>query len=247
MQLLTFTFLLLSNLNCIAKEVAKSEKAAMNTSTTASVSEILLAECKPQIDPKTKTEEFFARAEAEKAGLSKEELLARLIYSESLSTGYWNDKCTAKSEDDIMMTIGWGIMNRINQKARSSLDAYSDVIFMKNQFRTSFSSKKINPFAQAFLCPFKSDKYLNQTQKKPTAADLYKKSQEIANSIVTDYEKNGIKAEYKSITNFFYPYSEYFGEMRPKWAANKDPNKNKGYLKNLGFGNKPCVETYRLK
>lgn len=247
MKLLTLIFIFLLNLDSFANEVAKSVEPVKINSENISPAAVSLAECKPQKDPKTNTEETLVRAEAEKAALSREELLARLIYSESLSTGYWNDKCTAKSEDDIMTTIGWGIMNRVKQKSKTSLDAYSDVIFMKGQFRTSFSSKKINPFAQAFLCPLKSDAYLNQTTKKPTAMNLYKKSQEIANSIIVDYEQNGIKKEYNSITNFFYPYSEYFGEMRPKWATNKDPNKNKGYIKNLGFGVKPCVETYRIK
>ncbi|MGZ3797582.1 MAG: hypothetical protein ACXVB1_14520 [Pseudobdellovibrionaceae bacterium] len=245
-----FIFLILSIFNtfCLAGEVGKGtateHTAAKTTSTQASIE---LGGCKPQIDPKTKTEEAFARAEAEKSELSKEELLARLIYSESLSTGYWKEHCNAKSEDDIMTTIGWGIMNRVKGKAKVNLDAYSDIIFGKSQFRTSFSSKKTNPFAEAFLCPLKSEAYLKQTAKKTSAIDLYKKSQKIANDIIVDYEKSGIPKEYKGITNFFYPQSEFFGEMRPPWAPDKDATKNKGYLNTLGVTDKPCVESYRLK
>lgn len=202
-----------------------------------------LQDCKPA----TTDPESAARRAAEAAGLSKEELLARLIYSESLSTGYWNNGCKAKSDTDIMTGIGWGIMNRVKSKATASLDAYSDVIFGKLQFSTSFSSKKKNPFAEAFLCPTKSDTYLNTARVPAKAAELYKKAQDTAKKIVSEYEANGIPANYKGITNFFYPESEYFGEMRPKWAPSKDPSQNKGYVNLLDAGNPPCVEFYRLK
>jgi hypothetical protein len=245
-RILFLLLLTIFNANGIAGEVAKGPATASSKPSTSQAA-VELGECKPQVDTKTKTEEGFARAQAEKAGLSKEELLARLIYSESLSTGYWKEICNAKSEDDIMKTIGWGIMNRVKGKAKLSLDAYSDIIFGKNQFRTSFSSKKTNPFAEAFLCPLKSGGYLNQTTKKPTAINLYKKSQKIASDIITAYEKSGISDEYKGITNFFYPHSEFFGEMRPKWAPDKDATKNKGYLNTLDVSDKPCIESYRLK
>lgn len=245
-----FIFLLLTafTLNCFAAEIARSSGVTGASSAgRASQAAVELGSCKPQVDPKTNTEEAFARSEAEKAGLSKEELLARLIYSEALSTGYWKRGCNANSEDAIMESIGWGIMNRVKKKANSSLDAYSDVIFGKSQFRTSFSGKKGNPFAEAFLCPLKSQSYLDLTPEKPNANNLYKKSHTIANNIIVEYEKNGLPKEYKGITNFFYPHSEFFGEMRPSWAKEKDATKNKGYLNTLKVTEKPCVESYRLK
>lgn len=245
---MTIILLSLFSFSSFAGELAKGTAAyGAVTTVVASQASVELGGCKPHVDARTKTEEQFARNEAEKSGLSKEELLARLIYSEALSTGYWKNACKAKSESDIMKSIGWGIMNRVKSKARSSLDAYSDVIFDKNQFRTSFSGKKSNPFAEAFLCPLKSQKYLDKTSRKPTATTLYKKAQVLATEIVSEFEKNGIPQSYRGITNFFYPHSEFFGELRPTWAPAKIPTKNKGYVNTLGVNDKPCVESYRLR
>ncbi|WP_413289465.1 hypothetical protein [Bdellovibrio sp. HCB337] len=253
--MISLLFSLLS-LSSFAGEVAQSTQAGTSsvsaTATTSNSSPadqaaIELADCKPQVDPRTNTEEKFARNEAEKAGLSKEELLARLIYSEGLSTGYWKKKCNANTDDDIMKNIGWGIMNRVKTRASTTLDAYSDVIFGKNQFRTSFSRARANPFANAFLCPLKSQKYLDGATEKVDAKELYKKTQAIAESIIAEYERSGIPTTYKGITNFFYPYSEFFGEIRPEWAKDKDPSKNRGYLNILKVARKPCVESYKLR
>lgn len=241
-----FLFVTILNLNCIASEVAKSS-GSLRTSEVKSSSGFIaeLGGCKPQKHPKTNTEEAFARAEAEKADLSKEELLARLIYSESLSTGYWNGRCNSKSEEDIMTAIGWGIMNRVKGKAKSSLDPYSKVIFARRQFSTSFSTAKTNPFAEAFLCPLKSEDYLSKALKKASATELFKKSQKIANDVITEYEKSGLPKKYKGITYIFYPQSEYSAK-RQSWAKNDDPTKNKGYFNILDIAEAPCVEAYRL-
>lgn len=184
------------------------------------------------------------RFAAVKANLSPNEILARLIFSEALSTGYWKERCTADSEDDIMILIGWGVLNRL--KAKTS-DSYFNVIFAKDQFRTSFSSKRKNPFAEAFLCPLKAQDYLDMTSKKGNSALLYKKAQAIADELVSTYDQSGIPKDFQGMTNFFYPYSEFFGEMRPPWAKNKDPKKNKGYLSHLNGSKKPCVEAYQIQ
>lgn len=190
------------------------------------------------------SEELNVRFAAAKADLSHNEVLARLILSETLSTGYWKNLCTADAEDEIMILIGWGIINRLKSK---SSDAYYNVIFAKNQFRTSFSSKRKNPFAEAFLCPLKAQAYLEAAPKMGSAAELYKKARAIADELVTTYDQSGIPKDYQGITNFFYPYSEFFGEKRPLWAANKDPKKNKGYLSHLNGSKKPCVEAYQIQ
>ena len=198
------------------------------------------------------SEEARARHEAEKAKLKTADILARLIYSEALSSGYWRGVCKAKSEADLFETIGWGIMNRV-QKAGP--DAYYGVVFAKNQFRTSFSparrsiagfeGKVVNPFAIAFLCPLRAKDYLSRTSNKPSAEALYTNARDIAGKIIRTYSEDGIPTPYRGITNFFYPHSEFFGEMRPPWAKNSDPVKNKGYLNLLDVTN-PCVEFYRL-
>lgn len=198
------------------------------------------------------SEEARARHEAEKAKLKTADILARLIYSEALSSGYWRGVCRAKSDDALFEMIGWGIMNRVR---KAGPDAYYGIIFAKNQFRTSFSSarrpiagfqgKVVNPFAIAFLCPLRAKDYLGHTPSKPPAEALYTKARDIAGKIIRTYSEDGIPTPYRGITNFFYPRSEFFGEMRPPWAKNSEPAKNKGYLNLLDVTN-PCVEFYRL-
>ena len=208
--------------------------------------EIELGNCKPQEDLKTKSEEGFAKAEAEKNDLPKEEILARLIYSETLSTGYWHGLCSAPSVESMMEGIGWGVMKRVQAKSKSQLDPYKEAIFALKQFRTSFSGKKQNAFAEAFLCPLKSDTYLSKATVKSEAAVLYKQAQDTAKKMIATYEKSALPAEYKKITNFFYPKSEFFGEMRPSWAKDPDAAKNKGYKNILKVDKNPCIEFYQL-
>lgn len=226
--------------------VGGSSAPSTKSSKAIDYAAIELAGCKPQEDLKTKNEESFAKAEAEKNDLPKEEILARLIYSETLSTGYWHGLCEAPSVKSMMEGIGWGVMKRVKAKEKSHLDPYKEAIFAPKQFRTSFSGKKENPFAEAFLCPLKSDAYLSKATVKTGAVDLYKQAQDIAKTIIANYEKSGLPADYKKITNFFYPKSEFFGEMRPAWAKDKDPSKNKGYKNILKVNQNPCIEFYAL-
>jgi hypothetical protein len=203
-----------------------------------------LGRCIPQKDSFNGTEETYARREAEKARLSDHEVLARLIFSESLSTGYWRRQCNAPSDKLIMETIGWGIMNRV-EKFKQNSDPYYDVVFQKNQFRTSFSTKKNNPFAASFLCPLKAQDYLDRAGTNASALDLYREAKSISKKIVDQFKTHGIPLSFRGITNFFYPKSEFFGELRPSWAKNSIPEKNLGYL-DLLKSRAPCVEFYKF-
>lgn len=198
-----------------------------------------LGGCQQQIDPVHRSEEYFVRQEAEKAGLNQVEVLARLIYSESLSTGYWKKRCEAPSSEKLMEAIGWGILNRV-ELIKSHPNPYTEVIFKKNQFRTSFSSKKKNPFAIAFLCPNRAEDYLQGISADLSAVALYQQAQRVAHQLVSEYQKKGIPLRLRGITHFFYPRSEFFGELKPTWAV-------KAKEVNLFNSKNPCVEFYRLK
>lgn len=195
------------------------------------------------------SEESFARKKAEEAGLSREEILARLIYSESISSGYWNNKCNAPSGEAVMESVGWGIMNRVKAKLKKVSDGYSEAIFEKKQFRTSFSQSE-KSFAIDFLCPLKAQAYLNQgSEKRPneeySAEKLYQTAQNTAKKIIEKYEDKGIPKDYQNIGNFFYPESDFMGHVRPTWAPKLKPEDNVGYMNILKVAEKPCVEFYR--
>jgi hypothetical protein len=226
---------------------------AKTQASTSGTGILQLNECKPALE----SPEAAARAAASRVSLTKAEVLSRLIFSESLSTGFWKKRCSPPDDgNQLMQAIGWGIMNRVSKQPHSNSDStkpYYDVVFAPNQFVTSFSiaKGKANPFAESFLCPLMSQDYLNQAaaDRKISAAELYAAALKIAEQIVQEYDSAGkLPDEYKGITNFFYPRSEYFGELRPKWAPNSDATKNPGYL-NLfksKSGEHPCAEFYHL-
>ncbi len=74
-----------------ATEVASSfeDKGKSARISIAQQAIVELGNCKPA----RSDEESSARKLAEAQGLSKEEILARLIFAEALSTGYWNARC----------------------------------------------------------------------------------------------------------------------------------------------------------
>lgn len=245
MSLLGFLFIFQST---FASELAGSKAAQVAKPVRPiSYAQVELNNCQPQEEAASKkTEEDFAKTAAQNNDLPKEEILARLIFSETLSTGFFKNHCQAPSAEAIMESIGWGVMKRVAAKKKTVLDPYTAVVFAKMQFRTSFSGKKKNDFAEAFLCPLRSANYLKEATTPVDAAALYKKAQETAQKVIGQYEEKGLSLKYKKITNFFYPRSEFFGEMRPSWAKDKDLKKNKGYVNILEVFENPCVEFYEL-
>ncbi|MDQ2693899.1 MAG: cell wall hydrolase [Pseudomonadota bacterium] len=85
-----------------------------------------------------------------KADPAAEELLARLVYAESLSTGFADDPL-------VHQAIAWGVMNRVRLgEASPSLrqrygSGVAGVIFRKGQFNPAVSPR--SRFSGAFLCP----------------------------------------------------------------------------------------------
>ena len=78
------------------------------------------------------------------------ELLGRLVYAESRSTGFADD-------GGVYQAIAWGVMNRVRLGEASSAmrrrygDGVAGVIFRKGQFNPAVSPR--SPFSRDFLCP----------------------------------------------------------------------------------------------
>lgn len=78
------------------------------------------------------------------------ELLGRLVYAESRSTGFADD-------GRVYQAIAWGVMNRVRLGEVSSAmrrrygDGVAGVIFRKGQFNPAVSIR--SPFSRDFLCP----------------------------------------------------------------------------------------------
>jgi hypothetical protein len=223
--------------NCVSQQTAKTKIEYKPTE--------LLA-----CHPGAQDEEVAALKAAQGAKITAVEMLGRLILSESMSTGFWSGRCQSpKGSQGLLEGIGWGIANRIlpQLKKLSIENAVENEVFKPKNFRTSFTSKKQNPFAEIFLCPAKSNGYLVQNHHDlKVTGDLYGKSLLVAENI---YEtlKSGrpIPVEYQKVTNFFYPHSEIFGEVRPSWAKEPPSQANPKYLNIMGYKD-PCVEFYHL-
>jgi hypothetical protein len=83
-------------------------------------------------------------------GASAEELLARLVYAESHSTGFPDDPLVYRG-------IAWGVVNRVRlgEASAGMRKRYgrgvAGVIFRKSQFNPAVSPR--SPFSKDFLCP----------------------------------------------------------------------------------------------
>ncbi len=205
---------------------------------------IEIMKCKPA----SSQEEAKAREAAEALNFSDHEVLSRLIFSETLATGYFANRCDAPGAEVLMEAIGWTIINRVDKYSPKRDDPKPDaifhVVFQRRQFSTSFSAKNENPFARSFLCPFEAQKYLDGVSSPEDGYSLYVEAKEVAARILDQYQRKGINVRFSRVSNMYYPYSEFAGQVRPSWAKDPDPMKNKGFVK-LIEGEKPCAEFYK--
>lgn len=193
-------------------------------------------------------EETKVREAAEAVNFSDHEVLGRLIFTETMVTGFFAKKCSAASAESLMEAIGWLIINRVDKYSPKRDDPKPDAIFhevfARKGFSSSFSSKDNNPFARSFLCPLESQKYLESAKSTDEGYSLYVQAKEVAARILDKYTRTGIDPRFSKVRNVFYPYSEFGGQERPSWAKDPDPAKNKGFVK-LVEGEKPCAEFYK--
>ena len=156
-------------------------------------------------DPKASVESITTAK-----NISDQELLARLVYAEGLSTGFADDQL-------VYDAIAWGVMNRVRLggASQSMRRAYGQgiqgVIFKKGQFNPAISKR--SPFSKAFLCP---DHASHWSMAKAAAERAIKG----ANNpfIQTTWEKrNGLSL----VVNFYYPQStQAKGKLAP-WEGSK--------------------------
>lgn len=187
--------------------------------------------CIGELQDTTFNKEYEANARklAKTQRLTAEDVLARIIFSEGLSTGCLrHEDCNnvADYKITILTKIAWGIAKRFKNKnnlknpEQLEKDIY-DVVFQKAQFRTSFTPKmsggRENIYAQAFLCPEKIKNYLAEVNM--SYLELLQAAQEVANRVIN----NPIIGDYRFVTNFYYPKSPVFGELTPDWAKNNKP------------------------
>ena len=142
--------------------------------------------------------------------ISDQELLARLVYAEGLSTGFPDDQL-------VYDAIAWGVMNRVRlgKSSQRMQHAYGKsihgVIFKKGQFNPAISKR--SPFSKAFLCP---DHAMHWNMARGAAKRAIKG---VNNPFIqTPWEKrNGLSL----VVNFYYPKSTQAKGTIAPWEGNK--------------------------
>ncbi|MCX7634584.1 MAG: cell wall hydrolase [Syntrophales bacterium] len=135
-------------------------------------------------------------AETAAVVVHEEELLARVVYAEAVSTGYGD-------EASVYEGIAWGIMNRVRlverfpALARQYGRGIRGVVFKKGQFNPTTSPR--SPYAREFLCPRRDDRWR-------MAHEAAVKARRGVNNpfIATPWERHhGLSL----VVNFYYPAS----------------------------------------
>jgi len=142
--------------------------------------------------------------------MSGQELLARLVYAEGMSTGFGDDRLVYDS-------IAWGVMNRVRlgevsySMRRSYGFGIRGVIFKKGQFNPAVSKR--SQFSKAFLCPDHTSRW---TMARSAAEAAMKRA---GNPFIqTSWEKQN---NLSLVVNFYYPHSiQARGRFAP-WEGNK--------------------------
>jgi len=144
------------------------------------------------------------------SGVEEAEVLARLVYAESISTGY---------PDDVLVyeAIAWGVMNRVRlaEASLSKRKLYGSgirgVIFMKGQFNPAVSKR--SQFSKEFLCP--SDPVRWRMAREAAGKALQGEGNPF---LSTPWEKeHGLSL----VTGFYYPDSIQAKSPLAPWEKSK--------------------------
>jgi hypothetical protein len=143
-------------------------------------------------------------------GVEPPELLARLVYAESISTGFGDDPC-------VHQAIAWGVVNRVRlgDLSRSMQRAFGrgihGVVFKEGQFNPAVSGR--SPFSREFLCPKDAERW----RLARAAAEVALEGKENP-FFMTPWER---ERKLSLVVNFYYPQSvQAKGPLAP-WEGNK--------------------------
>jgi hypothetical protein len=140
--------------------------------------------------------DYTPQSVLESSGVGEEELLARLVYAETASTGFPDDPLVYEA-------IAWGVMNRVRlgDASPSMQRAYGKgirgVVFKKGQFNPAVSGK--SRFSREFLCPAEETRWAMALNGARKAMDGSHNP-----FLATEWERrHGISL----VVNFYYPGS----------------------------------------
>jgi hypothetical protein len=143
-------------------------------------------------------------------GVEPPELLTRLVYAESTSTGFGDDPL-------VHLAIAWGVMNRVRlgefspSMQRTYGRGIQGVVFKKGQFNPAVSER--SRFSREFCCPEDVDRW----RMAKVAAEIALNGRENP-FIATPWER---EHKLSLVVNFYYPQSvQAKGPLAP-WEGNR--------------------------
>ncbi|MBK8508345.1 MAG: cell wall hydrolase [Candidatus Competibacteraceae bacterium] len=164
-----------------------------------------------------------------------EELLARLVYAETQSTGFAED-------ERVHQAIAWGVMNRVRlgDASLAMRNRYghglSGVIFRKGQFNPAVSAR--SPFSRDFLCPRQEASWRSALQAARIALEGRDNP-----FIQTDWER---RHQLALVVNFYYPHSPQAREPVAPWERSRELS----FIGEIAVGGSPLpaerIRLYRL-
>jgi hypothetical protein len=142
---------------------------------------------------------------------TRQELLARLVYAEGLSTGFPDDTL-------VYQAIAWGVMNRVRLGEASATlrrrygSGIAGVIFRQGQFNPALSTR--SPFSKEFLCPHNSTRWQMAMEAAERALQGHSNP-----FLQTAWEKtHGLSL----VVNFYYPRSIQAHSPLPPWEGSRE-------------------------
>jgi hypothetical protein len=153
------------------------------------------------------------------ARLTEEEIFARLVCAEGVSTNWGQDPTCTRQAHAILHAIAWGVMNRVRLgQTRAALHtkygaSLREVVFKAGQFNPAVATR--SRFAPVLLCPTAHPAW---AQYWPTTlAAVWQAQQTPARNpfLLTAWEK---RTGLSLVTHFSYPLSVQVPPP-PAWAA----------------------------
>ena len=174
------------------------------------------------------------RSALDKIHPTDEELLARLIYAEAISTRFADDK-------RVHQGIAWGVMNRVRlgeisaSAARQYGRGVTGVIFQPAQFNPAVSQR--SPYSKEFLCP----KEIARWQIALAASRLALRGHD--NPLIqTPWEQ---RCNLSLVVNFYYPMSSQAKGVFAPWEGSRSL-RFIGEPSNAGLPPAERIRFYRL-
>ncbi len=177
--------------------------------------------------------------------VSDQEVLARLVFAEGLSTG-----CLGNADQDpaVFELLAYGVMNRVRLSERFEMFAKKygsgvrGVVFQPKQFNPAVSSQ--SKYSRYFLCPF------DVTRDSEDQKRLWKLAWQAAGKAVlrpsdnpfllTEWEK---KKGLSLVTHFYYPKSVQATRVPPNWVDVSENSRT--WVRDVAM--KDCLWFFRLE